>query len=139
MTKHSLSIASATANAASSTFPIRKSRNRFTRNKSAGRSTWCRRAGTGNGSTSPARSWRNWDKTGADNEQFLRAYTWDGKELKPTLRSRFHRAETWSAASHALRLDKNRRSSHHGRESRTSSCAMNLATQGRIVPLRARC
>jgi methanethiol oxidase len=23
----------------------------------------------------------NWDKTGADNEQFLKAYTWDGKEL----------------------------------------------------------
>ena len=25
-----------------------------------------------------------WDKKGADNEQFLRAYGWDGKELKPT-------------------------------------------------------
>ncbi|HEU5322272.1 MAG TPA: selenium-binding protein SBP56-related protein [Methylomirabilota bacterium] len=25
----------------------------------------------------------NWDKTGADNEQFLRAFHWDGKELKP--------------------------------------------------------
>src|SRR5215469_13467570 len=24
-----------------------------------------------------------WDKTGVDNEQFLRAYSWDGKELKP--------------------------------------------------------
>jgi len=24
-----------------------------------------------------------WDKTGEDNEQFLRAYTWDGKDLKP--------------------------------------------------------
>jgi selenium-binding protein 1 len=24
-----------------------------------------------------------WDKTGEDNEQFLRAYSWDGKELKP--------------------------------------------------------
>jgi methanethiol oxidase len=24
-----------------------------------------------------------WDKKGADNEQFLRAYTWNGKELKP--------------------------------------------------------
>lgn len=24
-----------------------------------------------------------WDKGGADNEQFLRSYTWDGKELKP--------------------------------------------------------
>ena len=25
----------------------------------------------------------NWDKKGADNEQFFRAYVWDGKELKP--------------------------------------------------------
>ena len=25
-----------------------------------------------------------WDKLGADNEQFVRAYNWDGKELKPT-------------------------------------------------------
>ena len=25
-----------------------------------------------------------WDKTGADNDQFVRAYAWDGKELKPT-------------------------------------------------------
>lgn len=25
----------------------------------------------------------NWDKQGGDNEQFLRAYAWDGKELKP--------------------------------------------------------
>jgi selenium-binding protein 1 len=25
----------------------------------------------------------NWDKTGADNEQFLKAFTWDGKELAP--------------------------------------------------------
>lgn len=26
----------------------------------------------------------NWDKGGADNEQFLRGFIWDGKELKPT-------------------------------------------------------
>jgi len=25
----------------------------------------------------------HWDKQGADNEQFLRAYAWDGKELRP--------------------------------------------------------
>src|SRR5688572_8615167 len=25
----------------------------------------------------------NWDKTGADNEQFVRAFNWDGKELTP--------------------------------------------------------
>jgi selenium-binding protein 1 len=27
----------------------------------------------------------HWDKKGADNEQFIRAYTWDGQELKPTI------------------------------------------------------
>jgi len=27
---------------------------------------------------------QHWDKTGADNEQVLRAYDWDGKDLKPT-------------------------------------------------------
>jgi methanethiol oxidase len=26
----------------------------------------------------------HWDKQGADNEQFLRAYAWDGKELRPS-------------------------------------------------------
>ncbi len=26
----------------------------------------------------------HWDKDGDDNEQFLRAYDWDGKELKPS-------------------------------------------------------
>ena len=26
----------------------------------------------------------NWDKQGDDNEQFLKAYDWDGKQLKPT-------------------------------------------------------
>ena len=26
----------------------------------------------------------NWDKKGSDNEQFLRAFAWDGKELTPT-------------------------------------------------------
>lgn len=25
----------------------------------------------------------NWDKSGKDNEQFLKAYTWDGKKLTP--------------------------------------------------------
>jgi len=26
----------------------------------------------------------HWDKPGKDDEQFVRAYHWDGKELKPT-------------------------------------------------------
>jgi selenium-binding protein 1 len=25
----------------------------------------------------------NWDKTGKDNQQFLKAYRWDGKQLAP--------------------------------------------------------
>ena len=50
----------------------------------------------------------NWDKKGEDNEQFLRAYTWNGKELKPKFRSRFHRVEARAAPSHAFRRDKTR-------------------------------
>ena len=34
----------------------------------------------------------NWDKTGADNEQFLKAYAWDGKELTPRFDDRLHGA-----------------------------------------------
>jgi selenium-binding protein 1 len=30
-----------------------------------------------------------WDKKGEDNDQFLRAYAWDGKELKPTFQLDF--------------------------------------------------
>jgi selenium-binding protein 1 len=30
---------------------------------------------------SAARFSRNWDKSGADNEQFVKGYTWDGKQL----------------------------------------------------------
>ena len=33
----------------------------------------------------------NWDKKGADNEQFLKAYDWDGKELKEAFVVDFHR------------------------------------------------
>jgi selenium-binding protein 1 len=33
----------------------------------------------------------NWDKTGADNEQFLKAYTWDGNELAPRFEIDFMR------------------------------------------------
>jgi selenium-binding protein 1 len=31
-----------------------------------------------------------WDKLGADNEQFVRAYNWDGKELRPTFELDFN-------------------------------------------------
>ena len=32
----------------------------------------------------------NWDKKGADDEQFLRAFDWDGKELKPAFEVDFY-------------------------------------------------
>ena len=32
-----------------------------------------------------------WDKKGADNEQFLRAFSWDGNELKPVFEVDFTR------------------------------------------------
>jgi len=48
--------ASVTASATCSMSPIRSSPNRFTRSKSAGSSTWCRKAGMGSGSISAVRS-----------------------------------------------------------------------------------
>jgi selenium-binding protein 1 len=33
----------------------------------------------------------NWDKKGADDEQFLRAYDWDGKELKQKFELDFYK------------------------------------------------
>jgi selenium-binding protein 1 len=33
----------------------------------------------------------NWDKKGADDEQFLRAFAWDGKELKPQFEVDFYK------------------------------------------------
>jgi len=33
----------------------------------------------------------NWDKKGADDEQFLRAFAWDGKELKPAFEVDFYK------------------------------------------------
>ncbi len=50
----------------------------------------------------------NWDKGGADNEQFLRGYTWDGKELKPAFdidftREKLGRAHHMKLGSKALR------------------------------------
>jgi len=50
----------------------------------------------------------NWDKGGADNEQFLRGFTWNGKELKPTFeldftREKLGRAHHMKLGSMALR------------------------------------
>ena len=42
----------------------------------------------------------NWDKAGADNEQFLRGFAWDGKELKPGIRGRLHQGEAGARAPH---------------------------------------
>ena len=41
----------------------------------------------------------NWDKGGADNEQFIRGFTWDGKELKPAFEIDFT-AEKLGRAHH---------------------------------------
>lgn len=41
----------------------------------------------------------NWDKKGADDEQFLRAFSWDGNELKPVFEVDF-RAEGLGRAHH---------------------------------------
>ena len=50
----------------------------------------------------------NWDKGGADNEQFLRGFTWDGKDLKPTFevdftKEKLGRAHHMKLGSKALR------------------------------------
>jgi selenium-binding protein 1 len=50
----------------------------------------------------------NWDKGGADNEQFLRGFSWDGKELRPTFEVDFTkenlgRAHHMKLGSKALR------------------------------------
>jgi len=50
----------------------------------------------------------NWDKAGADNEQFLRGFLWDGKELKPAFevdftKEKLGRAHHMKLGSKALR------------------------------------
>jgi len=50
----------------------------------------------------------NWDKGGDDNEQFLRGFAWDGKELKPTFevdftKEKLGRAHHMKLGSKALR------------------------------------
>lgn len=62
---------------------------RMLKSASALSSTWSRRAGMGNGCTSRAPSWRNWDKKGTDNELFLKAYAWDGQVLTERLAINF--------------------------------------------------
>jgi selenium-binding protein 1 len=44
----------------------------------------------------------NWDKAGADNEQFLRGFGWDGKELKPTFEIDFTKEQLGRA--HHMKL-----------------------------------
>jgi len=44
----------------------------------------------------------NWDKGGADNEQFLRGFRWDGKELKPAFEVDFTKAQLGRA--HHMKL-----------------------------------
>jgi selenium-binding protein 1 len=47
----------------------------------------------------------NWDKGGADNEQFLRGFSWDGKELKPTFEVDFTKEQLGRA--HHMKLGAN--------------------------------
>ena len=49
----------------------------------------------------------NWDKKGEDNEQYLKAYTWDGKKLTPTFqidftKSRLGRPHQMRFGAHSL-------------------------------------
>jgi selenium-binding protein 1 len=44
----------------------------------------------------------NWDKGGADNEQFLRGFSWDGKELKPAFEVDFTKEQLGRA--HHMKL-----------------------------------
>ena len=44
----------------------------------------------------------NWDKGGTDNEQFLRGFTWDGKELKPAFEVDFTKEQLGRA--HHMKL-----------------------------------
>ena len=44
----------------------------------------------------------HWDKGGADNEQFLRAFNWDGKALHAGVRGRLHQGEARPPASHEV-------------------------------------
>jgi len=44
----------------------------------------------------------NWDKGGSDNEQFLRAFAWDGKELKPAFEVDFTKEQLGRA--HHMKL-----------------------------------
>ena len=39
----------------------------------------------------------NWDKTGDDDEQFLKAYDWDGKKLAPRFEIDFTRRRSSAA------------------------------------------
>jgi methanethiol oxidase len=47
----------------------------------------------------------NWDKGGADNEQFLRGFTWDGKELKQVFEVDFAKEQLGRA--HHMKLGSN--------------------------------
>ena len=68
----------------------------------ASRSTWSRRAGTASASTSRPRCSRTGTRTGEDNEQFLRGFDWDGKELTQTFEVDFYKEKLGRA--HHMKL-----------------------------------
>ena len=65
-----------------------------------------------------------WDKKGADNEQFLKAYGWDGKKLDAAVRGRLH--ERRSSAG--------RTSCASGRTSSTRTRSTPPRRHGRLAP-----
>ena len=45
----------------------------------------------------------NWDKTGENDEQFLRAFNWDGKELTPAFEVDFYKEKLGPRPPHEVR------------------------------------
>jgi methanethiol oxidase len=56
----------------------------------------------------------NWDKGGADNEQFVRGFSWDGKELKPTFEVDFNKEKLGRA--HHMKLGSKAMKTAYGSE-----------------------
>ena len=56
----------------------------------------------------------NWDKGGADDEQFVRAFSWDGKELKPAFEVDFYKEKLGRA--HHMKLGSKAMKTAYGAE-----------------------
>ena len=65
----------------------------------------------------------NWDKKGADNEQFLRGFNWDGKELTQRVRGRLQQGEARPRPPHEVHRRTPARPLLHSRRDRDSAGA----------------